>query len=84
MSFLFIGGPASLARAAATRSRRSSSLEGELTFACVASRARGVLLGAEQLRELPALVSGHELLEAANQLVVYENLGKGHHSRLLI
>ena len=29
-------------------------------------RGHGELLRAEQLRELPALVSGHELLEAAN------------------
>ena len=66
MSSSFTDAPVSLARAAAPRLRRSSSLAEEPTFAGAAKRGRGELLRAEQLRELPALVSGDELLEAAN------------------
>ena len=41
------------------------------------------MLRAEQLREPPALFSGHELLKAANQLVVNKDLGESHHTCLL-
>ena len=54
------------------------------TFANAVKRAREELLSDEELLQLPALVSSHELPEATDQLVIDEDLGKGHHPRLLV